>query len=142
MQITSEYSLGPFFFLASCSCRTRRLRTPATLATRSLGCCVHLNVNTLSNVRPCRIACPPRPLPPSPPLAVKTLTGRKAQFNFDDTDTVAVVKSQLQEKEGIQSDQIRLIYSGKQMADDKTLADYNVKAGSTIHMVLQLRGGN
>ena len=85
---------------------------------------------------------PPRPLPPSPPLAVKTLTGRKAQFNFDDTDTVAVVKSQLQEKEGIQSDQIRLIYSGKQMADDKTLADYNVKAGSTIHMVLQLRGGN
>lgn len=38
-------------------------------------------------------------------------------------------------------DQIRLIYSGKQLADDKTLQDYNVAAGGTIHMVLQLRGG-
>lgn len=27
-------------------------------------------------------------------------------------------------------------------ADDKTLQDYNVAAGGTIHMVLQLRGGN
>lgn len=26
-------------------------------------------------------------------------------------------------------------------ADDKTLQDYNVAAGGTIHMVLQLRGG-
>jgi hypothetical protein len=27
------------------------------------------------------------------------------------------------------------------MADDKTLEDYQVAAGATIHMVLQLRGG-
>jgi len=38
-------------------------------------------------------------------------------------------------------DQIRLIYSGKQLSDAKTLAEYNVAAGGTIHMVLQLRGG-
>ena len=78
------------------------------------------------------------PRPPARP--VKTLTGRKAQFNFEDSDTILSVKNQLQEKEGILKDQIRLIFSGKQMADDKTLKDYNVKAGGTIHMVLQLRG--
>ena len=39
-------------------------------------------------------------------------------------------------------DQIRLIYSGKQLADDHTLSHYNVAAGGTIHMVLQLRGGS
>jgi hypothetical protein len=33
----------------------------------------------------------------------------------------------------------RLIYSGKQLSDEKTLAEYNVTAGGTIHMVLQLR---
>lgn len=44
-------------------------------------------------------------------------------------------------QEGIQVDQIRLIYSGKQLSDEKTLQDYNVIAGGTIHMVLQLRGG-
>jgi hypothetical protein len=35
----------------------------------------------------------------------------------------------------------RLIYSGRQLSDEKTLQEYNVAAGGTIHMVLQLRGG-
>ena len=51
------------------------------------------------------------------------------------------IKQALQEKEGIQVDQIRLIYSGKQLADDKTIESYQIAAGGTIHMVLQLRGG-
>jgi hypothetical protein len=37
------------------------------------------------------------------------------------------VKNALQEKEGIQVDQIRLIYSGKQLADDRTLEEYGVR---------------
>ncbi|CAI5746247.1 unnamed protein product [Peronospora destructor] len=74
-------------------------------------------------------------------IQIKTLTGRKQTFNFESDNTILHVKQALQEKEGIQVDQIRLIYSGKQLADDKTLEDYNVAAGGTIHMVLQLRGG-
>eukprot|EP00640_Fibrocapsa_japonica_P009578 CAMPEP_0113944696 /NCGR_PEP_ID=MMETSP1339-20121228/35811_1 /TAXON_ID=94617 /ORGANISM="Fibrocapsa japonica" /LENGTH=78 /DNA_ID=CAMNT_0000949985 /DNA_START=113 /DNA_END=349 /DNA_ORIENTATION=- /assembly_acc=CAM_ASM_000762 len=73
---------------------------------------------------------------------IKTLTGRKQSFNFEPDNRVLMVKQALQEKEGIQVDQIRLIYSGKQLADDKSLLDYNVAAGGTIHMVLQLRGGS
>jgi len=38
-------------------------------------------------------------------------------------------------------DQIRLIFGGKQLADEMKISDYNLEAGSTIHMVLQLRGG-
>ncbi|KAF0724467.1 hypothetical protein Ae201684P_010377 [Aphanomyces euteiches] len=74
-------------------------------------------------------------------IQIKTLTGRKQTFNFEPDNTIMHVKQALQEKEGIQVDQIRLIYSGKQLADDKTLQEYNVAAGGTIHMVLQLRGG-
>merc|ERR1740129_555207 len=73
-------------------------------------------------------------------IFIKTLTGRKTNFNFELDNTVRQVKEALQEKEGIQVEQIRLIYSGKQMSDECTLADYNVKPGSTVHMVLQLRG--
>ena len=75
-------------------------------------------------------------------IFIKTLTGRKQAFNFEPENQVLVVKQALQEKEGIQVDQIRLIHSGKQLADDKTLESYNIAAGATIHMVLQLRGGS
>jgi hypothetical protein len=37
---------------------------------------------------------------------------------------------------------MRLIWSGKQLADvdDRTLAEYGIQDGDTIHMVTQLRG--
>lgn len=75
-------------------------------------------------------------------IFIKTLTGRKQQYTFEESAKVLEVKQALQEKEGIQVDQIRLIYSGKQMSDDKGLNEYGVSAGGTIHMVLQLRGGS
>ena len=74
-------------------------------------------------------------------ILIKTLTGRQQAFTFEPSAKVAEVKHALQEKEGIQVDQIRLIFGGRQMADDKTLEDYQVQAGAVIHMVLQLRGG-
>ena len=73
-------------------------------------------------------------------IVIKSLTGRKQSFDFDPDDCISHVKQALEEKEGIKTDQIRLIYSGRQMVDDKTLSFYNIEAGKTIHMVLQLRG--
>jgi len=75
-------------------------------------------------------------------IFIKTLTGRKQSFNFEPEDKVISVKQSLQEKEGITTDQIRLINAGKQLMDDKTLSSYNISAGATIHMVLSLRGGS
>merc|ERR1712070_760434 len=59
-------------------------------------------------------------------IYIKTLTGRKQQFNFDLEDKVIQVKEALQEKEGIQMEQIRLIFSGKQLADENSLQSYNI----------------
>ena len=50
-----------------------------------------------------------------PQIFIKTLTGRKQAFNFEPENQVLAVKQALQEKEGIQVEQIRLIYSGKQL---------------------------
>ena len=74
-------------------------------------------------------------------IFIKTLTGKKSAFDFEPENLVRNVKEALQVKEGIKIEQIRLIFGGKQMSDETKLQDYNVKAGDTIHMVLQLRGG-
>ena len=49
------------------------------------------------------------------------------------------LKARIQDSTGVPPNDQRLIYSGKQLEDNKTLKDYNVWNETTIHMVLRLR---
>jgi len=50
-----------------------------------------------------------------PAYKVKALTGRIININFEVTDKVLAVKQKLNEVEGIDVEQIRLICKGQQM---------------------------
>ncbi|PWN34172.1 putative NEDD8 precursor-ubiquitin-like protein [Meira miltonrushii] len=75
-------------------------------------------------------------------IKVKTLTGKEIELDIEPTDKIQRIKERVEEKEGIPPAQQRLIFGGKQMHDDRTAKDFGIEGGSTLHLVLALRGGS
>ena len=73
-------------------------------------------------------------------MFVKTLTGRTITLDVDSNQLIINVKWLIRCKEELPTYQQRVIFAGKQMEDNRTLADYKCKKESTVHLVLRLRG--
>lgn len=72
-------------------------------------------------------------------IFIRTLSGRNHQLYVEPSETILEVKQKLQDHTGMPVDVQRLIFAGRLLEDDRTLADYGICRESTLHMVQRLR---
>lgn len=77
------------------------------------------------------------------PISVMMLTGKKLVLDMTTESTAMDLFIALQNKEGLPPEKTRAIAFGKQIEhDERKLVEYGIKEGSTVHLVLQLRGSS
>lgn len=73
-------------------------------------------------------------------LFVKLLTGKMITLDASEQNTVREIMSMIEAKEGMPEPCQRLIFAGKQLEIDRTLADYKVGKESTLQLVGRMAG--
>jgi hypothetical protein len=73
-------------------------------------------------------------------LFVKFISGKTVNLRVYSDSTVLEVKLRIYLKEHISPCDQRLIFAGKQLQDEQTLADYKIPNEATFHLVLRVSG--
>lgn len=74
-------------------------------------------------------------------ISTVTITGHKQAYQVEASDTVSTLKTKIDDKVGIPTDQQKLFFNNAQLEDSKTLASYGIKEGSVVKLELKLKGG-
>lgn len=67
-------------------------------------------------------------------IFVKTPTGKTVSLEVEPHDSIENLKSKIKNKVDIPLHQQRLKFGGKQLENDRALADYEIEEASTIHL--------
>ena len=65
-------------------------------------------------------------------IFAKTPTGKHITLDVEPTDRIEYVKSKIQYKEGIPTEQQKLVFAGKVLENGNTLQDYSIQKDSTL----------
>ena len=70
-------------------------------------------------------------------IFVKMLFGRSMVLDVRHTDTVAMVKSYIQDSQGISAENMILVFAGIFLDDSRTLSEYNIVAESSVSLIIK-----
>ncbi|XP_031489474.1 transcription initiation factor TFIID subunit 1 isoform X2 [Nymphaea colorata] len=69
-------------------------------------------------------------------IILKSMGGKGCKLHVDATDAVSFLKAKASKKLDFKSsERVKIFYSGKELEDDKTLAQQNVRPNSVLHLV-------
>jgi hypothetical protein len=74
-------------------------------------------------------------------IQIDTLMGTSFDMRVSSTDTIREIKQRIQRVEGIPIHQQNLIFQSKELKDSRRLCDAGIKNGSTIKLVIAMKGG-
>ncbi|XP_039590573.1 polyubiquitin-like [Polypterus senegalus] len=72
---------------------------------------------------------------------LKNDKGQTRTYEIQPGETVTDFKQKVYRGEKVPTDQMILIYEGKQLENGRKMDDYNIRANTTIYLQLRLRGG-
>ena len=73
-------------------------------------------------------------------IFIKLLNGETLTIETQLDSTIQTIKEIIEKKESIKVKYQRLIFSGRQLEDNKKLSDYKILPNSTLHLSARLRG--
>ena len=74
-------------------------------------------------------------------IFVKTLAGNSQAVFVAPNTTILELKDAIQAKLRFDISPMRLVFSGKQLNDHRTISSYNIKQGDTMHILFRMLGG-
>ncbi|KAI0124148.1 integral membrane protein [Xylariales sp. AK1849] len=75
------------------------------------------------------------------PAIMKPLTGQTFKIHCSASTSTASIQAAVFHRLGNPPDDQRLVFGGQRMEYERTLSQYGIHSGSTIYLVLRLRGG-
>ncbi|XP_017491682.1 PREDICTED: large proline-rich protein BAG6-like [Rhagoletis zephyria] len=68
-------------------------------------------------------------------ITIKTIDSKNFQFQVENDIQIKAFKERIAEEVGIDTDSQRMIFCGRVLSDEKTLKEYKIDSGKTIHLV-------